>query len=291
MNFNDKLNGYINRFNTVLSEYLKSIEKDVPKNLFDAIEYSLTPGGKRVRPVLCYAVADALGVELESVDYYSMAVELIHSYSLVHDDLPCMDDDDYRRGKLSTHKQFGEAMGVLAGDGLLNLSFETALKKQTNFSLDISALKVLFDCSGIFGMIKGQVLDLENENNSNATEQLMQDISINKTSKLITAPILISSIMSGSKYYDLFNEYGTLLGLLFQITDDILDVESSFEELGKTPNKDQKTDKSSAVKIYGLEGAKNKATTMYNRCIEILNSIPNTEFLVNFTQKIYKRKS
>lgn len=285
------LNGYINRFNKVLIEYLNSIQKEVPKNLFDAIEYSLTPGGKRVRPVLCYAVADTLGVDLSCVDYYAMAVEMIHSYSLVHDDLPCMDDDDYRRGKLSTHKKFGEAMGVLSGDGLLNLSMETALKKEVFNNNDFLALKVLFDCSGINGMIKGQVLDLENESNTNADESVMQEISINKTSKLITAPILISSIMANSQYYSLFNEYGKLLGLLFQITDDILDVESSFEELGKTPNKDQKTDKSSAIKIYGLQGAKVKATSIYNRCIEILTSIPNTEFLIEFTKKIYKRKS
>ena len=285
------LNGYIDRFNNTLTKYLDSIKKDVPKTLFDAIEYSLTPGGKRVRPVLCYMVADMLGVDLAEVEYYAMAVEMIHSYSLVHDDLPCMDDDDYRRGKYSTHKQFGEATAVLTGDALLNLAIETALKKQRYHDKDISALKILFYCSGINGMIKGQVLDLENESNQLATEEIMTDISVNKTSKLIVAPILIASLMADRDYFEELNEYGTLLGLLFQITDDILDVESSFNVLGKTPNKDEKSEKASAVKVYGLDGAKDKAYAIYSRCIDILSSIPNSYVLTEFTEKIYKRKS
>lgn len=285
------LNGYIDRFNNTLTKYLDSIKKDVPKTLFDAIEYSLTPGGKRVRPVLCYMVADMLGVDLAEVEYYAMAVEMIHSYSLVHDDLPCMDDDDYRRGKYSTHKQFGEATAVLTGDALLNLAIETALKKQRYHDKDISALKILFYCSGINGMIKGQVLDLENESNQLATEEIMTDISVNKTSRLIVAPILIASLMADREYFEELNEYGTLLGLLFQITDDILDVESSFNVLGKTPNKDEKSEKASAVKVYGLDGAKDKAYAIYSRCIDILSSIPNSCILTEFTEKIYKRKS
>ena len=285
------LNGYIDRFNNTLTKYLDSIKKDVPKTLFDAIEYSLTPGGKRVRPVLCYMVADMLGVDLAEVEYYAMAVEMIHSYSLVHDDLPCMDDDDYRRGKYSTHKQFGEATAVLTGDALLNLAIETALKKQRYHDKDISALKILFYCSGINGMIKGQVLDLENESNQLATDEIMTDISVNKTSKLIVAPILIASLMADRDYFEELNEYGTLLGLLFQITDDILDVESSFNVLGKTPNKDEKSEKASAVKVYGLDGAKDKAYAIYSRCIDILSSIPNSYVLTEFTEKIYKRKS
>ncbi len=291
MNFDTIFSGYIERFNTTLTKYLQSIKSDVPSSLFNAIEYSLFPGGKRVRPVLCYAVADMLGVELKEVDFYAMAVEMIHSYSLVHDDLPCMDDDDYRRGKYSTHKQFGECTAVLTGDALLNLSIETALNKKHLLNNDISALKILYDCSGINGMIKGQVLDIENQSNNTASEQIMQYISINKTSKLIVAPILISSLMADGKHYKQLTEYGTLLGLLFQITDDVLDVESSFESLGKTPNKDEKLDKTSAIKVYGLDGAKEKAFLLYSRCNEILATIPNSEFLIHLTNKIYKRKS
>ena len=291
MNFDTIFSGYIERFNTTLTKYLQSIKSDVPSSLFNAIEYSLFPGGKRVRPVLCYAVADMLGVELKEVDFYAMAVEMIHSYSLVHDDLPCMDDDDYRRGKYSTHKQFGEFTAVLTGDALLNLSIETALNKKHLLNNDISALKILYDCSGINGMIKGQVLDIENQSNNTASEQIMQYISINKTSKLIVAPILISSLMADGKHYKQLTEYGTLLGLLFQITDDVLDVESSFESLGKTPNKDEKLDKTSAIKVYGLDGAKEKAFLLCSRCNEILATIPNSEFLIHLTNKIYKRKS
>lgn len=291
MDFNDKFSSYVNRFNAKLTDYLNFIKIGVPSKLFDAIEYSLIPGGKRIRPVLCYATADMLGVSLDEVDYYAIATEMIHSYSLVHDDLPCMDDDDYRRGKLSTHKKYGEAIAVLVGDALLNLSIESALKKKNYCTKDISALNTLFYCSGINGMIKGQILDLENEFNEDATEEIMQEISVNKTSKLIVAPILISSLMAERAYYEELNEYGTLLGLLFQITDDILDVESSFETLGKTPNKDQKCEKSSAVKVYGLDGAKNKAFAIYTRCRELLSAIPNSEFMLELTEKIYKRKS
>lgn len=291
MNIDVKLNGYIDRFNLKLTEYLSTIKKDVPKTLFDAIEYSLTPGGKRVRPVLCYMVSEVLGVNLEEVDYFALAIEMIHSYSLVHDDLPCMDDDDYRRGKYSTHKQFGEATAVLTGDALLNLAIEAALNKEKFLDKDVLALKVLFDCSGANGMIKGQVLDLENELNPCPNEDIMNQISINKTSKLIIAPILIASLMANKLFYDRLTEYGKLLGLLFQITDDILDVESNFIDLGKTPNKDEKSNKASAVKIYGLQGAKDKAFSIYSKCLEILSTIPNSQVLLQFTEKIYKRKS
>ena len=291
MDFQNTLNGYVDRFNNVLSDYLQSISSDIPSTLYEAINYSMTPGGKRIRPVLCYMVADMLGVDLFEVDNYAMAVEMIHSYSLVHDDLPCMDDDDYRRGKFSTHKQFGEATAVLTGDALLNLAVETCLNKNNLSNKDFLALKILFECSGASGMIKGQVLDLENQSNSFATEQIMTNISINKTSKLILAPILISSIMADNAYYNELKEYATLLGLLFQITDDILDVESTFNQLGKTPNKDEKADKTSAVKVYGLDGAKEKAYSLYARCVCILNKISNSNKLIELTEKIYKRKS
>ncbi len=290
MSFESKLKFYTDTFNKSLSNYLDSVKKGVPPTLYEAVKYSVSDGGKRVRPVLCYAVSDMLGVDFSQIEYYAIAVELIHSYSLVHDDLPCMDNDDYRRGKYSTHKKYGEATGVLVGDALLNLAIETSLKKSHYTDNDISALKILFYCSGFNGMIKGQMLDLENENRSDISEETMNEIFINKTSRLIEAPILIASLMADKLYFEQLNEYGTLLGILFQLTDDILDVESNLQVLGKTPNKDAESGKLSAVKVYGLDGAKNKAEEIYLTCKEILSDIPNSDFLSEFTDKIYNRK-
>ena len=129
MDYNQDYNRYLERFNCVLNSYISKLDKETPEIIRESISYSVLNGGKRIRPVLCYVVADMLGVELDAVDNYALAIELIHSYSLVHDDLPAMDNDDYRRGQLSTHKKFGEAFGILAGDALLNLAFEVCLDK------------------------------------------------------------------------------------------------------------------------------------------------------------------
>ena len=291
MNFDVEYKRFRDLFNNDLAEYLNSIKNGVPERLFDAVSYSVVDGGKRVRPVLCYATAEMLGISLDEVKYYALAIEFIHSYSLVHDDLPSMDNDYFRRGKLSTHKKFGEALVVLAGDSLLNLAIETALKKPSFSEKDISALKILFYCSGIKGMIKGQVLDIQNERNNYISQDLLNEIFINKTSKLIVAPMLIASLLADKAYFDQINEFGSLLGILFQITDDILDVEGSLLCIGKTPNKDAVLDKMTAVKVYGLDGEKEKANDLYLKCKRILESIPRSEFLSSFTDKIYYRKS
>lgn len=288
INFDSTYNKYLQVFNVELNKALNSLD-GAPKVIIDAMKYAIVGGGKRIRPVLCLATAEMLGVDIKSVLPYCVAIECIHSYSLVHDDLPAMDNDDFRRGKPSTHKQFGEAYGILAGDALLNFAFEYCLENPNFTNNDALALKVLAQYAGYSGMIGGQVLDLQNENNPIYDEDALFSIYLNKTSKLLTAPLLIASELSGGKYNETLKEYGYNLGFMFQITDDIMDVEGTVELIGKTPNKDVAEDKLTAIKVYGLDGAKKKNKCLYSHCIELLNEIDGSEFLKDFTTKIYTR--
>ncbi len=289
MNFNKKYAKYKEYFEKSLSDFLDNyfFEDNV---LNQAVKYAVVDGGKRVRPTLLFATAEMLGVPLGEVKNISLAIEMIHSYSLVHDDLPCMDNDDYRRGKLSTHKKFGENIGVLAGDALLNLAFEVALSKDCFGIVDGIALKLLAEYAGAKGMIKGQVKDLLSEKDSTAGEEDLLSIHYNKTAKLIAAPILIASIYSGYSHYDKLKEFAFNLGYLFQIVDDIMDCEGNLENMGKSPNKDASVDKLTSVKIYGLEGAKVLADKYYEDCTTILKELPNSEFLLEFTDYMLKRR-
>lgn len=287
-NFNEKYHKYLDFFNNELNCAINSLV-NVPSLLKSAMSYAILDGGKRIRPVLLLATAEALGVDSEQVKEFCVAIECIHSYSLVHDDLPAMDNDDYRRGKLSTHKKFGEANGILAGDALLNFAFEYCLTKKDFNINDSKALLFLAQCAGSSGMIAGQVLDLENEKCDNVSEKTLYSIYENKTAKLIIAPVVIASILAGNKQYDKLYSFAYNLGIMFQIADDILDVESSIEVLGKTPNKDAESDKLTSVKLFGLEGAKERKKYHYNKCLDALNDIENNGFLLEFTNIIYKR--
>ena len=185
MDYNKQYDFYLSIVENEIKCAFNSL-KNVPDLLKDAMEYAVIGGGKRVRPVLCFAVAENLGVDLNKIKEFAFAIECIHSYSLVHDDLPAMDNDDYRRGKLSTHKKFGEAYGILAGDALLNFAFEYCLNKIDFDKKDALALKLLAEYAGASGMIAGQVLDLQNEKNNLPNEKILYDIYINKTAKLLT---------------------------------------------------------------------------------------------------------
>ena len=199
MEFKEKYQFFHDRFEKVLDEYLLSIKEDTVSSLYESITYSVKNGGKRIRPVLMYAVADMLKLKLKKVDKFAIALELIHTYSLIHDDLPAMDNDDYRRGKLSSHKQFGEAMAILTGDGLLNLAIECCFSSNKISKNEFFAIKTLFKCAGVFGMIKGQVLDLEGEKKEEYSAGDYIDISSNKTAKLINASMIIPSILKKYK--------------------------------------------------------------------------------------------
>lgn len=286
-NYKEQYQKYFELFEEELSRAVATI--DAPKILEESMKYAILDGGKRVRPVLALSTAEMLGVDLSFILPFCVAIESIHSYSLVHDDLPSMDNDDYRRGKLSTHKKFGEAQGILAGDALLNFAFEYVLNKENFSSNDAKALSLLAKFSGASGMVGGQILDLSNEKNNNVSEQVLYQIYKNKTAKLILAPILIASILSGNKHFEILEEFGLNLGYLFQISDDILDVEGTIEEIGKTPNKDKDSDKLSAIKVFGLDGAKARKLFHYNKCVDCLNKIDNNEFLLALTKNLYER--
>ena len=290
LDYAKKYNEYLAIFNQQLNIAIKSVQENgAPEILSQAMDYAVSGGGKRVRPVLLYASAELLGLDLASVNEFAVAIECIHSYSLVHDDLPSMDNDDYRRGKLSTHKKFGEAYGILTGDSLLNFAFEYCLSKKDFSNNDANALKLLANYAGTFGMIAGQVYDLQNEKSNNLSEQTLYNIYENKTAKLLTAPLLISSILANNVYYDELKEFGYHLGIMFQISDDIMDVEGSVESIGKTPNKDIIEDKLTSIKVFTLNGAKERREFHYKKCLEQLNKIKNSNFLRIFCKNMFER--
>lgn len=291
ISYEEKYDRYLNKFNDYFIDVFRSLSDNAPDEIRRAMFYAVHGGGKRIRPILCISVAELLGVRFDDIKELALAVEMIHSYSLVHDDLPAMDNDDYRRGKLSTHKMFGEANGILAGDALLNFAFEHVLSKENFTKKHAKALSVLAEYSGYSGMIGGQVLDLRNGDNTEKNEKTLYDIIDKKTAKLITAPLLIASILSDGKYYDEFKTFGCNLGLLFQITDDILDEEGTLETIGKTPHKDKDADKLTAIKVFGLDGAKERAEMHYKKCKSIIDGIDNADFLSELTDKIFVRKS
>lgn len=285
--FNQEYDRYLQIINNKILEVFNNVKSDIPETLFDAMQYSVVDGGKRVRPVLMLAIAEQLGLSIEEVIDFAVALELIHSYSLVHDDLPAMDNDDYRRGKLSTHKKFGEATGILVGDALLNLAMEVCLAKKFWTSYDKEAVSLLFRFSGSSGMIKGQFLDLYGK--SDNSEQLLTSIHNNKTAKLLIVSFIIPSIIAGHKYYqDLYN-LGECVGLMFQIKDDILDVEGNIETLGKTPNKDVESGKLTFVSQFGIDKAKEQLKHYYNKSKEILYRIGINDFMLGFLDFMFER--
>jgi len=287
--FNKKYNEYYQYFNFYLDEVLSNLDDTAPESIKEAMTYAIKDGGKRVRPVLCFLTGEMLGIKKEKLKEFALAIELIHSYSLVHDDLPAMDNDDYRRGKLSTHKKFGEAIGVLAGDALLNFAFEHVLNKENFSKGDLEGLKILSNFAGYSGMIGGQVVDLQSEKDINPSSEKLYYIYLNKTAKLIMAPILIASAIAGKAYYDNLYEYGYHLGVTFQIIDDILDEEGDFNQLGKTLHKDKEAGKLTAVSVFGLNKAKDLAREHYDKCIGAIEKINGSNTLYALAKKMFER--
>lgn len=291
MDFNEKYGAYLNEFNAVLNGFLKNLDCR-PDILRDSLKYSLEIGGKRIRPVLSLATADLLGLERKKVINFALATELIHTYSLIHDDLPEMDDDDFRRGKPSNHKVFGTGNAVLAGDGLLNTAYSVLLKECRKGTEYISAAEFICDCAGIYGMIAGQSADLLHENDKSFNEPTLNFIYENKTGKLLTAPVVVPAILCGGRCFSELKSFGRDLGFLFQITDDVLDVEGEFSSLGKSVGKDDKEGKFTSVAVYGLDGAKLRADVLAERCRAILEGIDgDREFLVKLVDYVRNRKN
>ncbi len=260
----------------------------------DAMLYSLLAGGKRLRPMLLMAAADAVGGN--GYNYLSVAcgLEMIHTYSLIHDDLPIMDNDDYRRGRLTNHKVYGEALALLAGDGLLTLAFEVMLEqKNVPPELLIETIKEVAMCAGNYGMVGGQVLDLDSEGQQ-ITQEEMRTLHEAKTGALFIAAIRSGARMAGAKPEELLamTHFAELFGLAFQITDDIMDVESTQEEMGKAAGSDAKLEKATYVTLYTLEGAKALAAKTLEEALECLEVFgTKAEPLREITRMLYNRKN
>ncbi len=287
--FNAAYESYLTSFNLYLDNFCDKLDCK-PTVLRESLIYSLKLGGKRVRPVLMLATADLLGVEEDKIKPYALALELIHTYSLIHDDLPDMDNDDFRRGKPSNHKVFGAGNAILAGDGLLNTAYSLLFDQCIKGSEYVCAAKFICDCAGIFGMIAGQSADLLHERDEQADESELDFIYENKTGKLITAAAVVPSILNGGKYFSELKALGNKLGYLFQLTDDILDVEGSFKELGKSLGKDEKDGKLTGVKVYGLENCKLRADVLGDECITIIDGMDgDCSFMYGFVDFIKTR--
>lgn len=284
--FGAKYNEYLSAVNDALNDAFADLNCE--KKLLSAMKYSVFAGGKRVRPVLFFATLDSLGVDYKKYGAFAAAIEFIHTYSLIHDDLPAIDNDDYRRGKLTNHKVYGEDFAVLAGDALLNFAYETALNGVIDENT-FAAVKQLAEFSGATGMVGGQAYDLSEE--KTCCESVLYDIDDLKTGKLLTIPFTMASIIAGKKNFDEFLLLGKILGRLFQYTDDILDVNASFEQIGKTPNKDEKQNKVTAVSVFGKAGAEKLVDELFTSGIKTLKNIDNNLFFVDFFKYVKNRKN
>ncbi len=271
--FNVRYQEYVSKFENYLKTYTDKLKTN-PDVLAESMKYSLLNGGKRIRPVLALACADVLGVDQAEILPFALAIEMIHCYSLIHDDLPAMDNDDFRRGKPSNHKVFGEANAILAGDALLNQAYSVCLQECLKGEKYVLAAQFLSECAGIYGMLAGQSADLLFEKLSQElTERDLTYVDEQKTGKLLLAPIAIASILSGNKWYLILERFGKQLGKLFQMTDDILDVTGEFDKVGKSLGKDASVNKLTCVRLYGLDGAKLRADMCASDCHALLDGV------------------
>ncbi|HUL81421.1 MAG TPA: farnesyl diphosphate synthase [Gammaproteobacteria bacterium] len=274
--FAERLDGYRNRVDAELSEILHSVE-DVPDRLRAAMEYSVLGGGKRVRPLLAYASGELCGVEPSALDVVAAAVELVHAYSLVHDDLPAMDDDDLRRGRPTTHRKFDEATAILAGDALQALAFEILCEDELLAATPERQVKVigwLARAVGPAGMVGGQMLDLEAEG-KRLDERGLEDIHRRKTGQLIRAAIMMPSELGDLSAAERtkLDAFAADIGLVFQIRDDLLEVEQDTATLGKNAGSDASNNKSTYPSTLGVEGARRRAAETQQRATDALRSL------------------
>lgn len=246
----------IRQIGLTIQEFYQS--KEVSADLTETILYSIEAGGKRIRPLLLLELLEGFGLELTPAHFQvAAALEMIHTGSLIHDDLPAMDNDDYRRGRLTSHKKFGEDMAILAGDSLFLDPYGLVAMAELPSQVKVDLIAELSLAAGSFGMVAGQVLDMQGEGRKLTMDQL-QTIHANKTGKLLAYPFVAAGIIAqtGQSVLGKLRQAGELLGLAFQVRDDILDVTASFEQIGKTPQKDLAAEKSTYPALLGLDGAR-----------------------------------
>ena len=268
-------------------------EAPLDQTLEEAMAYSLLAGGKRLRPILLMAAADAVGADGTKFVTTGYAIEMIHTYSLIHDDLPAMDDDDYRRGKLTNHKVYGAGMATLAGDALLTLAFEVMLRQQgVSDAVRLSVVREMSQAAGMDGMVGGQAIDLESEGKSIPLERLRQ-MHLGKTGALFRAAIRSGALLAGAKEEQLaaLTQYADSFGLAFQITDDILDVTGDEAAIGKPVGSDERNHKSTYVTLFSLERAQQMADEAVERAVAALATFGGeAEFLRELVRFLRDRK-
>ncbi len=298
MSFNEKLSEKVKTIENILADYLPE-ETGYQKTVLEAMNYSVMAGGKRLRPMLMQESFSLFGGEGKLVEPFMAALEMIHNYSLVHDDLPAMDNDEYRRGRKTTWTVYGDGMAVLAGDGLLNLAFETALKAfdivsdLADYQNVAKAAQILGEKSGVYGMIGGQTADIEAESGKNTlTKELLLFIHENKTAALIQAAMMIGAVLAGASEKEVaeMEKVAYNIGIAFQIQDDILDVTSTTEVLGKPVGSDEKNHKLTYVSLNGLEVSKGEVKRLSEEALSILSSFERkNEFLNELVASLINR--
>lgn len=278
----------------IIKKYLPE-EEGYQKQVIEAMNYSFLAGGKRLRPMLMLETYRMFGGKSEVIEPFMAAIEMIHTYSLIHDDLPAMDNDEYRRGRKTTHIVYGEAMAILAGDGLLNFAYETALTAlQTEQTPNVAkALFVLSQKAGIYGMVGGQTVDVETDKTQSVTRDQLDFIYKLKTSALIEASMLIGAILAGATKSEqkIIEEAASEIGLAFQIQDDILDVTGNQEVLGKPVGSDAKNEKATYVIYEGLKKAQEDVKRYSKHAVELLESlVVKNEFLIHLVEYLIHRE-
>lgn len=294
MNFQDELKKRTDRAEDVIREYLPKAE-GFSRNMVQAMNYSMLAGGKRLRPILMEETYTLFGGKGKEIEPFMAGMEMIHTHSLIHDDLPAIDDDDYRRGRLTTHKVYGEAMGILSGAALLNYAYEVMFRA---FSLTdqrervIRALMIMSDKTGVYGMLGGQSVDVENDGKP-LTREMLDYIYKNKTSALIEAAMMTGAVLGGAeeKEIETVCRAAGKIGLAFQIQDDILDVISTKEELGKPVHSDEKNNKVTYVSLFGIDEALKQVRQLSQEAIELMESLnKKNEFLCMLIQELVSRR-
>ena len=279
-----------------LTSFISGAENSPQKIIFDSMKYSLEAGGKRIRPVLLLETIKMMGGDCSAGIPFACAVEYIHTYSLIHDDLPAMDDDDLRRGKPTNHRVFGEAVAILAGDGLLNSAFEIMSGEilKNNCIGSVKAMNVIASCAGVNGMIAGQIVDIESEGRSISYEELRY-LHSKKTGALIKASVMAGAYIAGANEEELkaVERYSENIGLAFQITDDILDVTGNTSELGKNTGSDIQNDKSTYVSLFGIEKARLLAQDCLKDAVESLGNFDSQRrlFMEELARFVVMRKN
>ena len=302
MDYREQYQRYVAMVEETIEQVLPQTEEEcpdemrIPKRLCEAMRYSLLAGGKRIRPVLLLATCEMLGGDIRQARVPAAALEMIHTYSLIHDDLPGMDNDDYRRGRLTNHKVFGEGFAILAGDGLLNYAYECILKNALdhggNLEGHVRAAREIAQRAGVGGMVAGQSIDLLSEHHE-PNEATLHYIHMHKTADLLTAPLLAAAYIAGAdeKTISALTTFGACVGLAFQIDDDLLDVLGDAKDLGKQTGMDEQRGKMTWPALVGVEAARQKSQALWAEAENALSGFGEAAwFLRAFAEALAKRK-